>query len=149
MNASNAVYLFTTDAIAAAIASNPLYGWKSHANLYEKFGEGATVRVGDLLQAEFGIDGSGAIIETNAYLTVQFVVKPASESIERLLAARDKADAGAKEFGRLILDSPGLESISGAPRVCDCQVVKYQSDWKDLATVKTAVALLLLKINAR
>jgi hypothetical protein len=149
LNASNAVFLFASDAIAASPLGNPLNGWERHANLYEKFGAGATLRVGDVQQAEFGIDSAGNIVETNAFLTAQFVVKPAAQTTESLLEARDKADAGAKEFGRLILESPGLNGADGAPRVCDCQVVKYQSDWKDLNTKKTAAAFLLLRINAR
>ena len=149
MNISNALFEFTQGIVAAAAPGAALENVQMHADVYEEFKPGKTIRVDDLRTATPVLAAGGGIRKDNAVISVQFVAMPLTQALSDRLAARQTSEDMADEWLLKMFDSPNLADGNGVHRVCAVGQIVQFNDWIKPGTVKMPVCVLRINVNPR
>ena len=147
MSLENAVYEFIQAQVDASSPNSAISNSLVHADTYEEILKGSKwIRVDDVMRSEPSVlPNNTSIREFNAFLEVQCVVKPNSQSLIDRREARYSATAMANALTLLIFNNQNLNDTNGF--ICDCVVKQKRNEWRKVGQVKHAVSFLLLQIN--
>jgi hypothetical protein len=143
MNPTNAIYEILDAYVTSAASSDSLFEAELHGDSYENFGQGLTVRVGDVFGSELLPTGDFEVEEDNALIDVHIVKMPVSDEREHRFEARAEADEAAKQVAKVLWFSEDLRGL------CTIGRIFKRNDWIMPATIRMPVTTLRIEVNSR